>query len=61
MTIVLDTCALLWITLDPNRLSPDALRLYAEAETRIVCLISIWEIGIKWKNRRLDLGTSFDE
>ena len=61
MIVVLDTCALLWITLDPERLSEDARKLYAEAELRLVCSISIWEIGIKWKNGRLNLGTSFDD
>ena len=61
--VLLDTCALLWWTLDPNQLSTAA----AEACTRmatsggLVSSISIWEIGIKVKKKKLDLGIPVDD
>jgi PIN domain nuclease of toxin-antitoxin system len=61
--IFLDTCALLWWTLEPEKLSPKA----ATACTRIretgafVSSISIWEIGIKRKKGKLDLGMSLED
>ncbi len=61
MKVVIDTCALLWLTLEPQRLSNEALKEYDKADERLVSSISVWEIGIKCKKGRLDLGTSFDE
>lgn len=59
--IVLDTCALLWLTCDPSQLSKKANRSIARAEKLVVASISIWEIGVKAKKRKLDLGVDFDE
>jgi PIN domain nuclease of toxin-antitoxin system len=61
MIVVIDTCALLWLTLEPQRLSDKARLEYARADDRLVASISVWEIGIKCKKHRLDLGTSFEE
>ncbi len=57
--IVLDTHALLWWCLDPTRLSPAAAASCAEIEARgggLVCSISMWELGVKIRNRKLDIG-----
>ena len=61
--ILLDTCALIWWTLDPQELSEKA----KEACSRIIndgafiSSISIWEIGIKLKKRKLEISTSLEE
>ncbi|WP_318730553.1 type II toxin-antitoxin system VapC family toxin [Roseofilum sp. Guam] len=62
--IVLDTCALIWWSLDPARLSPKAKEASDRMEqdkNGLVASISIWEIAIKIKNNKLDLGVDIDE
>ncbi len=57
---LLDTCALLWYSLDDKKLSAKA-KLECEKIPRtggFVSAISIWEIGIKIKNGKLDIGTN---
>jgi PIN domain nuclease of toxin-antitoxin system len=57
--MVLDTCALIWWTLDPEKLSLKASKAI-ESEAATISSMSIWEIGIKQKNGNLDLGMSLD-
>jgi PIN domain nuclease of toxin-antitoxin system len=61
--ILLDTHALLWWTLDPERLSPTALAVCEQMERDggFASSISLWEIGVKVRNGRLELGLPFDE
>jgi PIN domain nuclease of toxin-antitoxin system len=61
--IVLDTHALLWWTLDPDKLSPAAVARLDAIETQggLASSISIWELGIKIQRGKLDLGISIDE
>jgi len=61
--IVLDTHALLWWALDPDRLSPAAAASVREMERRggFASAISIWELGIKIQRGKLDLGISIEE
>ena len=57
--IVLDTCALIWWSLDPDKLSPsakDACNHMEKDKNGLVPSTSIWEIAIKVKNNKLDLG-----
>ena len=63
MTAVLDTCALLWWTLDPGQLSAPALAACEEIERKggYASAISVWEIGIKVKRGKLDLGLPFHD
>ncbi|MFQ4144456.1 type II toxin-antitoxin system VapC family toxin [Chlorogloeopsis sp. ULAP02] len=64
MKIVLDTCALIWWSLDPERLSESAKKVCNQMEREkngIVPLIAIWEIAIKIKNKKLDLGVDLNE
>lgn len=61
VTLVLDTSALLFWTLDPERLSRSAARTISEAERILVSSISVWEIGIKVKRGRLSIPVSFRE
>lgn len=61
--IVLDTHALLWWAIDPDKLSGEARKVVAEMERHggFASAISIWEIGIKVKRGKLELPLSVDE
>ena len=61
VNVVLDTCVLLWYTLEPDVLSLKAQRLIAGADRLVVCAVSVWEIGIKSQKKKLDLGISFED
>ena len=61
MTVVLDTCALIWWSLDPDKLSLTAKSACEKMEVQkngLVASISLWEIAIKIKNQKLDLGVA---
>ncbi len=53
--IVLDTSALIYWTLDPTRVSAKAARAIETADSIHISSISIWEIGIKIKRRKLSI------
>jgi len=55
---VLDTCTLLWWTLEPDKLSRDAEDACAAIDRQgaFISSITIWEIGIKLKKGVLDIG-----
>ncbi len=55
--ILMDTCALLWWTLEPDKLSSKAQRYCQKIpdEGAVISSISIWEIGIKIKKGLLDI------
>ncbi len=62
--IILDTCALIWWSLDPDKLSVPAKEACNQMEQQrngLVSSIAIWEIAIKTKNKKLDLGVDLDE
>lgn len=61
--IVLDTHALLWWALDPDQLSEEARAQCEamEAAGGYASSISIWELAIKVKRGKLDLGLSVSE
>ena len=64
MKIVLDTCALIWWSLDPDKLSQTAKNTCVEmekAKNGLVPSICIWEIAIKIKNNKLDLGVNLEK
>ncbi len=58
MKTMLDTCGLVYWTLDPERLSKKALDLVEKAEELVVSSISLWEIGIKITNGKLEFPLS---
>lgn len=61
--IVLDTCALIWWSLDPDKLSlraQEACDLMEQEKNDLVPSIAFWEIAIKIKNQKLDLGVCND-
>lgn len=51
MKVVLDTCSLLWLTLDPSQLSQRAHRALSASDVILVSVISVWEIGVSKKVR----------
>ncbi len=51
--IVLDTSALLFWTLDPDSLSPNAKQAIEQAERIVISSISVWEIALKVKRQKL--------
>jgi len=58
--LILDTCALVFDSLDPIRLSKKAAAAIAQAHdagTLACCDISLWEIAMLVSKRRLDPGT----
>jgi PIN domain nuclease of toxin-antitoxin system len=61
--IVLDTHALLWWALDPDQLSETAVETLAQMETRggYASSISIWELGVKVRRGKLDMGIAIEE
>lgn len=59
--IVLDTSALIFWTLDKERLSRAASRAIADADRILLSSISIWEIGLKVTKQRLFIPVSIQE
>jgi len=52
--ILLDTCAIIWDALEPGKLSPDARSaIELSSQQLMICDISIWEISMLIKRRRL--------
>ena len=60
---MLDTHALLWWALDPDRLSGAAATALRAMERHggFASAISIWELGIKIQRGKLDLGISIED
>ncbi|KPQ40447.1 MAG: hypothetical protein HLUCCO16_02410 [Phormidium sp. OSCR] len=64
LSIVLDTCALIWWSLDPERLSQavkQACDVMEQEKNGYVPSISIWEIALKVKRKKLDLGVDIQD
>lgn len=61
--ILLDTCALLWWTVEPDSLSAAALEQTKKfpREGCAISSITVWEIGIKIQKGKLDLTVTLDE
>ena len=59
--IVLDTSALIFWTLDPQRLSPKAKQAIEQADRILISSISIWEIALKVKRQKLDIPLPVNE
>ncbi|MDF1581036.1 MAG: type II toxin-antitoxin system VapC family toxin [Desulfuromonadales bacterium] len=62
--LILDTCALIFDALDPDRLSKKATTaiIQADAAGKLACCdISFWEIAMRMAKGRLDPGTNVQE
>lgn len=56
MLILVDTCTFLWMATAPGRLSPRVRAITEDRSSQIlVSVASVWEIGIKWRQGRLEL------
>ena len=62
MAYILDTCALIWWTLDSDQLSKKAQQACSKMVKSDVYIssISLWEIGVKIKNKKLDIGMDIE-
>ena len=56
---MLDTCALIWWTLDQQQLSSHVLSMLNE-QPLYLSSISLWEVGIKIKRGKLNLGINIE-
>ena len=62
--VVLDTCAVVWWTLAPTKLSQAAVEVCGSLDRRapaVVSSISIWEIGLLARRGRIRLGVSLSD
>lgn len=61
--ILLDTCALIWWTCEPEKLSPKAKKKCESSYDTgmLISSISFWEIGIKIKKKKLNIGLSLEQ
>ncbi len=62
--IVADTHVIIWDALEPEKLSPKAKKAINEANKRdgiIFCEISLWEIAMLMKKRRLSVDVNYQE
>jgi PIN domain nuclease of toxin-antitoxin system len=59
--MLLDTCAVLWLSFDENKLSPTVLRRIDNEERVLICSLSFWEIGIKIRKKKLEIPIPLNE
>jgi PIN domain nuclease of toxin-antitoxin system len=61
--VLLDTCTLIWWTSDTDKLSEKAFEACSKIKIHgaFISSISIWEIGMKIKNKKIDIGCSISE
>lgn len=59
--ILMDTCAIIWDALEPDKLTANALHAIDQADEHqalIISDISIWEISMLVKKGRIEINTS---
>jgi len=59
--ILMDTCAIIWDALEPSKLSDNAISAIEKADKHnalIISDISIWEISMLIKKRRLEVDST---
>ena len=59
--ILMDTCAIIWDALEPDKLSSKALKAINKADESnalIISDISIWELSMLIKKKRLEVDTT---
>ena len=56
MKYIVDTHILLWSILDPGKLSENILQTYDQADEVQASNINFWEISLKYRLGKLDLG-----
>lgn len=59
MNFLLDTCAFLWLTLKPEKLSSKFLECFKNPDNTVfLSSVSVWEISIKYRIGKLTLPVS---
>ena len=56
--ITMDTCAIIWDALEPGKLSAkakEAIKKADDSNTLLICDISIWEISMLVKRKRIEV------
>ncbi len=53
--VLLDTCSLIWLTIEPDRLSEPARQAIEASDRLIFSDVSVLEIGLKWQVGKLGL------
>ena len=62
MRILIDTCTLLWLQMEPAKVAPGLLKILLQPETRRFLSAPVaWEIAIKWSAGKLALPFPPDE
>ena len=62
MRILIDTCTLLWLQMEPAKVPPTLLKILMQPETRRFLSAAVaWEIAIKWSAGKLALPFPPDE
>ena len=59
--ILMDTCAIIWDALEPSKLTQKATKVIENADKHhalIISDISLWEISMLIKRRRLEVDTT---
>ncbi len=59
--VLLDTSALLFLTIDPIKLTSRARKAISEADRLIISSISIWEIAQKVSRGKIEIGPPLKE
>jgi len=60
--ILLDTCTLIWDAIEPGKLTPTAKKALKHSKNELmICDISIWEISMLIKKKRLIIEGSASE
>jgi len=59
--VLLDTCALIWIAVSPERLSKKALHKIETASMLYASSVSAWEIAFKHRTGKLQLEIASEE
>jgi PIN domain nuclease of toxin-antitoxin system len=59
--VVLDTATLLFLTLDPAKLTTQAREVIQTAERLVISSISVWEIALKVKRSKLEISLPINE
>lgn len=61
MPLLLDTQVLIWVEKKNTQLSPKTLKTILSEPVLLVSQVSVWELAIKVKTGKLDLGKPLDE
>lgn len=62
--ILLDTCAIIWCAIEPKTLTPAAIRAIQSARKKkslYISDLSLWEIAMLIKKKRLEIKASYRE